>query len=98
MQLRKLSRKAKIFLLIFGLFVILFLALTGKLLKKDVQFGDKKPVANEELLILGTADSIQGLENNQVYTDKGIYEYEEEIDCTPYLTRSIQTSHKTTYI
>ena len=90
MQLRKLSRKAKIFLLIFGLFVILFLALTGKLLKKDVQFGDKKPVANEELLILGTADSIQGLENNQVYTDKGIYEYEEEIDCTPYLYQSVQ--------
>lgn len=90
MQLRKLSRKAKIFLLIFGLFVILFLALTGKLLKKDVQFGDKKPVANEELLILGTADSIQGLENNQVYTDKGIYEYEEEIDCTPYLHQSVQ--------
>ena len=90
MQLRKLSRKAKIFLLIFGLFVILFLALTGKLLKKDVQFGDKKPVANEELLILGTADSIQGLENNQVYTDKGIYEYEEEIDYTPYLYQSVQ--------
>ena len=90
MQLRKLSRKARVFLLIFGLFVILFLILTGKLLKKDVQFGDKKPVANEELLILGTADFIQGLEKNQVYTDKGIYEYEEGIDCSPYLYQSVQ--------
>jgi len=98
MQLRKLSRKAKIFLLIFGLFVILFLALTGKLLKKDVQFGDRKPVANEELLILGTADFVEGLEKNQVYTDKGIYEFDEEIDWTPYLYQSVQAVTEENYI
>lgn len=90
MQLGKLSSKTKVFLLIFGLFVILFLVLTGKLLKKDVQFGDKKPVANEELLILGTADSVENLEKNQVYTDKGVYEFEMEIDWTPYLYQSVQ--------
>lgn len=90
MQLGKLSRKAKLFLLIFGLLVILFLVLTGKLMKKNMQFGEKKPVANEELLILGTGDIIDGLEKNQVYTDKGIYLYEKEIDWTPYLFQSVQ--------
>ena len=90
MQLGKLSRKAKSFLLIFGLLVILFLVLTGKLMKKNMQFGEKKPVANEELLILGTGDIIDGLEKNQVYTDKGIYLYEKEIDWTPYLFQSVQ--------
>lgn len=90
MQLKKLSRKQKGYLLVFGLFVILFLILTGKLFQKDRQSEDKMPVANEELVILGTADSVEGLESMQVYTDKGIYVYEDEIDWKPYLYQSVQ--------
>lgn len=90
MQLNRLSRKQKVYLLVFGLLVIVVLILTGKLFQKDEQFGDKTPVANEELLILGTKDSIAGLEEKQVYTDKGIYNFEEEIDWRPYLYQSVQ--------
>ncbi len=90
MQLKKLPRKHRIYLLIFGLLVILFLALTGKLFPKDEQIGDKTPVANEELLILGISDTVEGLEKNQVYTDKGIYLFEEEVDWSPYLYQSVQ--------
>ena len=90
MQLGKLSRKVKLFLLVFGLIILLFLLLTGRLLKKDKQIGDKKPVANEELLILGTSESIDGLEKHQIYTDKGVYECAEEIDVTLYLYQSVQ--------
>lgn len=90
MQLKRLSRKQKIYLLAFGLLVILFLILTGKLFQKNGQFGDETPVANEELLILGTAESMEGLEDTQVYTDKGIYQFEGKIDWAPYLFQSVQ--------
>lgn len=90
MQLKRLSRKQKVILLILGMIVLVILILSGKMLKKDGQFGDKTPVANEELLILGTEDSVEGLEKNQVYTDKGIYLYEEDIDWSPYLFQSVQ--------
>lgn len=90
MQLKRLSRKQKIYLLAFGLLVILFLILTGKLLPKDGQFRDETPVANEELLILGIAGSVEGLEEAEVYTDKGIYIFEGKIDWTPYLYQSVQ--------
>lgn len=90
MQLRRLSRKQKVYLLALGLLVIFFLILTGKLFQKDGQFGDETPVANEELLILGTADSVEGLKDTEVYTDKGTYMFEGEIDWTPYLYQSVQ--------
>lgn len=90
MQWKRLSRKKKIYLLAFGLLVILFLILTGRLFRKDRQSEDKTPVANEELLILGTADSVEGLKETEVYTDKGIYILEEKIDWTPYLYQSVQ--------
>ena len=85
MLLKKLSRKQKFYLLILGLIVIGILMITGKLSKNDGQIGDKILVANEELLILGIPDTVEGLEKNQVYTDQGIYFYEEEIDWMPYL-------------
>jgi hypothetical protein len=90
MQLRKLSKKQKVVLLILGVMVLAVLILTGKLSEKRGQFEEKLPVANEELLILGTADSIENLEKNQIYTDKGIYICEKETDWTPYLYQSVQ--------
>lgn len=90
MQLKRLSRKHKIYLLALGLLVILVLILTGKLFQKGGQFEDKTPVANEELVIFGNAESIEGLEENQVYTDKGIYTFEGTIDWSPYLYQSVQ--------
>lgn len=90
MQLKRLSHKQKIYLLVFGLLVIMFLILTGRLFQKNGQSEEKTPVANEELLILGTADSVEGLQKTEVYTDRGIYIYEDEIDWTPYLYQSVQ--------
>ena len=90
MQLGKLSRKQKIYLLVCGLLVILFLIFSGKLFRKDQQLTDKAPVANEELLILGTSETIEGLEKTQVYTDKGVYQFEGEIDWSLYLFQSVQ--------
>lgn len=90
MQLKRLSHKQKIYLLVFGLLVIMFLILTGRLFQKNGQSEDKTPVANEELLILGTADTVEGLQKTEVYTDRGIYIYEDEIDWTPYLYQSVQ--------
>ena len=90
MRVRRLSRKQKGYLLILGLIVLGFLFLTGKLFRKEQPIKEKTPIANEELLILGTYDTIQNLEENQVYTDKGIYSYQEEIDWTPYLYQSVQ--------
>ena len=90
MQLKKLSRKQKVLLLILGVTVLAVLILTGKLNEKRGQSEEKLPVANEELLILGTADSVENLEKNQIYTDKGIYIYEKDIDWSPYLYQSVQ--------
>ena len=90
MQLKKLSQKQKLYVLVLGLLVILFLILTGKLFQKNGQFGTEALIANEELLILGTAKEVEGLEAYEVYTDQGIYRYEEEIDWTPYLFQSVQ--------
>lgn len=90
MILRRLSRKQKVYLLILGLLVIFFLLLTGRIFYRSGQNRENTPVANEELLILGTSDTVNGLEGGSVYTDKGIYIFEEEIDWTPYLYQSVQ--------
>lgn len=90
MRLKKLSRKQKGYLLILGLLVIVLLGLSGKLFQKDEQLTDKIPVANEELLILGTSELIEGLGTKEVYTDKGVYMFEKEIDWEPYLFQSVQ--------
>ncbi len=88
MQLRRISRKQKICWLIFGIIVLTFLILKGTGFRKDPT--EDVPVANEELLILGTSEQIEGLEKDQVYTDRGIYRYEEALDWTPYLYQSVQ--------
>ncbi len=90
MQLKTLSVKQKKYLLAFGLFILSVLIITGKLFQKNRQSEDKTPVANEELLILGTPELVEGLEETEVYTDKGIYRTEEKMDWTPYLYESIQ--------
>lgn len=90
MQLKKLSEKQKIILLIFGIAVLITLVFTGKLFQKEEKFEDQFPVANEELLILGICDSLENLGENQVYTDKGIYIYEKEMNWSPYLYQSVQ--------
>ena len=101
MQLRKFSRRQKMVLLLLGCIVLLLLLLSGKGFQKSNLKGEKVPIANEELLILGTADSIEGLTEGQVYTDQGIYLYEEVIDWTPYLYQSVQAvteEHKILHI
>jgi hypothetical protein len=52
-------RKRKIYLLILGLAILAVLGFGGKLFQKNMQIQEEGPVANEELLILGTADSIE---------------------------------------
>ena len=90
MGLMKLSRKQKIILLILGFIIFVLLVIAGKMFPQKGVEGDKIPVANEELLILGTPDMVEGLEKNQIYTDKGIYLCELEIDWMPYLYQSVQ--------
>ncbi len=91
MLLKRLSRKQKIVLLILGLAIIFFLILRGRIFRKGTAVIEENvPVANEELLILGTGEQIEGLDKQEVYTDRGIYQFEEEIDWTPYLFQSVQ--------
>ena len=73
MHLKRLSGKQKVYLLILGLAILLGLALFGKLFQNNRKIQEKPLIANEELLILGTKDSVKGLEKNQIYTDKGLY-------------------------
>lgn len=90
MRLKKISRRQKLWLLAFGVVILTGLVLTGRVVQKNGSFEDETPVANEELVILGTAETLEELEQGQVYTDQGIYRYEKEIDWTPYLYQSVQ--------
>ena len=90
MRLKKLSQKQKFYLLVLGLLLIIFLLFTGKLGKKGGQQMEGTPIANEELLIMGTAETTEGLDAGEVYTDKGIYLFEGKIDWSPYLYQSVQ--------
>lgn len=90
MRLKKLSGRQKGYLLIFGVFILLCLILTSEMLDKDEKILEKIPIANEELVILGTSESVDGLEKDMVYTDKGIYYYEEPVNWEPYLYQSVQ--------
>ena len=90
MQLRKLSQKQKMYMLVIGSILLLVLALSGKLGRTEQENAEKPPIANEELLILGTEKSIEGLGEKEVYTDKGVYTFEEETDFAPYVYQSVQ--------
>lgn len=90
MHLKRLSGKQKVYLLILGLAILLGLALFGKLFQNNRKIQEKPLIANEELLILGTKDSVKGLEKNQIYTDKGLYYCNDKIDWEPYLYQSVQ--------
>ena len=90
MRLMRLSGRQKVYLLVFGVMVLLFMLLTGKLFNKDTNQVDKIPIANEELLILGTSDSVEGLKKGEVYTDKGIYQMEGSTEWGNYLYQSVQ--------
>ena len=90
MLFQKLSRKQKKCLLGLGCIVILLLFFFGEMKKEKEMESEQSLIANEELLILGTAETVEGLEANEIYTDKGIYLLEKEIDCTPYLFHSVQ--------
>ncbi|MGN0334686.1 MAG: SpoIID/LytB domain-containing protein [Lachnospiraceae bacterium] len=89
MKKKKLPREIKKYLLIAGVLVILVLFFTGKLFSSD-QNEVPDMIANEELLILGTSESIDGLLPGEVYTDKGLYTYSEEIDMEAYVYESVQ--------
>ena len=90
MHFGKLGSRQKVVLLIIGLLILFALILTGKMFYKGKPPAGNAPIANEELLILGTADSVEGLEKDQIYTDKGIYIIEDKIDWKPYLYQSVQ--------
>lgn len=90
MHFKRLSQKQKVYLLILGLLIIFFLVITGRVFHRGGQKGEQVPVANEELVILGISDTVEGLEKTEVYTDKGLYTFEGEIDWTPYLYQSVQ--------
>ena len=90
MQLKKLSQKQKLYLLVIGLVVIFVLWMSGKLVKKEELHLEEMPIANEELFIFGTGETIEGLSVQEVYTDRGIYHFEGDMDFTPYLYQSIQ--------
>ena len=51
---------------------------------------EKMPIANEELLIFGTSETIEGLEEGEVYTDKGIYLFDKNVDWSHYRYQSVQ--------
>ena len=90
MQLGKRLGKSKVYLLIVGVLVVFFLAFTGRLFENIEQGSEDVPIANEELLILGTEQTVEGLGKQEIYTDKGIYQLEDAFDCTPYLYQSVQ--------
>lgn len=92
MRFKKLSVRQKMYLLLAGLLTICFLAATGRLFTKENRdMGQPETVANEELLILGTAQTTAGLKEDEIYTDKGVYRLRGETDMTPYLYQSVQT-------
>lgn len=91
MRFGKISSKYKKGLLIFGILILLILAVSGKLFQKEKKTEKQEaPVANEELLILGTKENIEGLEEQEVYTDQGVYFFQGEIDWSSYLYQSVQ--------
>lgn len=90
MQLKKHLGTPKVYLLLAGVLAVMFLMVTGRLFGSKEQKQDTTPIANEELLILGTAETVEGLTELEVYTDKGVYQLEKSFDWTPYLYQSVQ--------
>lgn len=91
MRFGKISKTSKLVLLGLGILILLLLAVSGKLFQtREKVPNEETPIANEELLILGTAETVEGLQEYEVYTDRGIYLFEEETDWSPYLYQSVQ--------
>ena len=90
MPLKKRFGNPKVYLLLAGVLAILFLLITGRLFGRNEQKSEDTPIANEELLILGTAETVEGLAEQEVYTDRGVYTYEGDPDWDAYLYQSVQ--------
>lgn len=91
MRFGKLSRKHKTGFLILGILILLILAMTGRLFQRRKRAEKQEiPIANEELLILGIPETVEGLEKEEIYTDKGVYSFQGEIDWSSYLYQSVQ--------
>lgn len=90
MSLKKISKKPKVFLLMIGVCIIIFLSVTGRLFQKEKKDCPNTEIANEELLILGTEKTIDGLGEMEVYTDRGIYKMRQKMDLEPYIYQSVQ--------
>lgn len=88
MNWKSLSIKPKLLVLAFGSIILLYLIFSGKLIRK--QESPQAVKTNEELLVLGTSDTLEGLEKNQVYTNKGIYTIEESLEKEEYLYQCVQ--------
>ena len=98
MPLKKRFGTPKVYLLIVGVLAILFLLITGRLFGKNEQNFEDTPIANEELVILGTAETVEGLSEKEVYTDRGVYTYEGNFEWDLYLYQSVQAVTEDTKI
>ena len=98
MPLKKRLGTPKVYLLIVGVLAILFLLITGRLFGKNEQNFEDTPIANEELVILGTAETVEGLSEKEVYTDRGVYTYEGNFEWDLYLYQSVQAVTEDTKI
>lgn len=90
MWLEKLSRLQKIWLLMIGVLIIFVLVMTGKLGGEKEVIKEQSLIANQELVILGTSDTVEGLETNQIYTNQGVFCVEEDIPWDTYLYQNVQ--------
>ena len=90
MHLRRFSQRQKVTLLVLGLIILAVMIFGRNLIQQDGENETPELIANEELLILGTKENIDGLKDGEVYTDRGIYTVEEVIDWEPYLYQSVQ--------
>lgn len=85
--------KYKLTLILLGILVILFIMISQLIPKKETVpklEEPEKPLANAELFILGTSASIEGLEENQVYTDQGLFLNQTGEDLEQYRMQNIQ--------
>ncbi len=89
MKMIQLPVKIKKYLLAAGVLLIIILAVTGRLFG-DPAVTEPELIANEELLILATPKSNEELREGQVYTDRGLYTYPENLSIEKYLFESVQ--------
>lgn len=86
--------KYKIYLIVIGILLILCIGvgqLVKSLRKEKEEPGERGPLANAEVFVLGTSKTIDGLEEGQVYTDLGVLSYDaSSLSLEDYRMKNIQ--------